>query len=141
MGTTIDAINHAERRKARRKLVREAGILFGLAAVAIVAVYYFYGRSTSGSAWKVGGTDVQDISESEGIQTEVSVATDPSDPSVLFAAANESLEPRIRVFSSTDGGVNWDSSAGPIFNLDNCAWGDPSVAIGPNGRQYVAYIE
>jgi hypothetical protein len=141
MGTTIEAITHAERRKARRKLFRETGVLFVLVAVAIVAVYVLYGRSTSGSAWKLGGTDVQDISQSDGIQTEVSVAADPSDARVLLGAANESLEPRIRVLESTDGGLNWSSDPGPSFNPDNCAWGDPSVAIAPNGRQYVAYTE
>ena len=104
-------------------------------------MYFFYGRSTTGSAWKVAGTNVQDISRSDGIQTEVAVAADPSNERVLFGAANESLEPRIRVFSSTNGGRTWSSKAGPAFDADKCAWGDPSVAIAPDGRQYVAYTE
>ena len=139
--TTIDAITHASRRKARRKLFRETGVLFGLLVVAIAVVYYFYGRSTNTSPWKVAGTEVQDVSRSDGIQSEVAVAADPVAGGVLFGAANENLEPRIRVFSSTDGGRTWSSTAGPAFDAEKCAWGDPSVAIAPDGRQYVAFIE
>jgi hypothetical protein len=139
--TTVDALTQASRRRARRKLFREAGILFGLTAAAVVAVYLFYGRSTTESQWRVAGANVQDISRSEGMQTEVAVAADPSNGRVLFGAANESLEPRIRVFSSSDGGRTWWSSAGPALDPDRCAWGDPSVAIAPDGRQYVAFTE
>src|SRR6185503_18705088 len=99
--TTVDALTHASRQKARRKLLREGAVLFGLTAVAVVVVYFLYGRSTTESPWQVAGTKVQDVSRSEGIQTEVAVAVDPADGQVLFGAANESLEPQIRVFSSS----------------------------------------
>ena len=139
--TTVDALTHASRRKARRKLFREGAILFGLTAVAVVAVYVLYGRSTNESPWEVAGTNVQNVSRSDGIQTEVAVAADPSKAGVLLGAANESLEPRIRILSSTNGGRTWSSKPGPTFDPDRCAWGDPSVAIAPDGRQYVAYTE
>ena len=139
--TTVDALTHASRRKARRKLLREGAVLFGLTAVAVVAVYLLYGRSTTESPWQVAGMNVRDVSRSEGIQTEVAVAADPVNGQVLFGAANESLEPRIRVFSSSDGGRTWASHAGPVHDPSTCAWGDPSVAIAPDGRQYVAFTE
>jgi hypothetical protein len=138
---TVDALHERSRKKARRKFFLEAGILVGVTAVGILAVYLIYGRSTTESPWRVAGTNVQDVSRSDGIQTEVAVAADPSDPGILFGAANESLEPRIRVLSSTDGGRTWSSTAGPLFDPDTCAWGDPAVAIAPDGRQYVAFTE
>jgi hypothetical protein len=139
--TTANAGVHTSRRRARPKLLGETVILFGLTAGVVLAVYLVYGRSTTESPWRVAGTNVQNVSRSTGIQTEVSVAADPSRAGVLFGASNESLEPRIRVFSSTDGGRTWSSSSGPAFDPNTCAWGDPSVAIGPGGRQYVAFIE
>jgi hypothetical protein len=140
--TTVDAITQADRRKARRKLFREAGVLLALTVVGVAVVYYFYGRSTNTSPWRVAGADVQDVSRAGGIQTEVAVAADPSAKGVLFGAANENLEPTIRVFSTTDGGRTWSSKAGPALDAENCAWGDPSVAIAPSdGREYVAFTE
>ena len=76
--STVDAITHASRRKARRKLFREGGILFALTAIAVVAVYILYGRATTESPWEPAGANVQNVSRSEGIQTQVSVAADPS---------------------------------------------------------------
>src|SRR5919197_823891 len=107
---TVDALHERSRKKARRKFFLEAGILVGVTAVGILAVYLIYGRSTTESPWRVAGTNVQDVSRSDGIQTEVAVAADPSDPGILFGPAT-------------------------------CAWGDPAVAIAPDGRQYVAFTE
>src|SRR3954464_11719508 len=93
------------------------------------------------SPWQTAGTRVQDVSRSSGIQTEVAVAVDPSRPSNLVAAANETVEPEIRVLTSVNGGRTWSTKAGPMFNRNTCSWGDPAVAIAPNGRQYVAFTE
>jgi hypothetical protein len=60
---------------------------------------------------------------------------------VLFGASNESLEPEIRVYASRNGGRTWSEAAGPQHNPNSCAWGDPSVAIARDGRQYVAFTE
>ncbi len=65
----------------------------------------------------------------------------PANPRVLVAASNETLEPELRVYSSTNRGSTWRSERGPLLNPDTCAWGDPAVAIAPSGRQYVAYTE
>ena len=139
--TTADAFAQTPRRGARGNLLREAAVLFTVAAVVVAAVYLAYGRSTTGSPWPVAGASVQNVSRSDGIQTEVAVAADPSNARVLFAASNESLEPWILVHSSTDGGRTWSSGAGPASASGTCAWGDPSVAIAPSGRQYVAFTE
>lgn len=139
--TTADALAQTSRRGSRGNLLREAAILFTVATVVVAAVYFVYGRSTTESPWAVAGTNVQNVSRSDGIQTEVAVAVDPSNARVLFAASNESLEPRILVHSSTDGGRTWSSGTGPASAAGKCAWGDPAVAISPDGRQYVAFTE
>ena len=118
----------------------EALVVLGLTAIGAVVIFLVY-RHPIGSPWKVAGTDIQNISHAEGIQTEISEALDPSNQRVLFAASNESLEPEIRVYSSTNGGKSWTVGAGPAFDPNTCAWGDPSVAIAPDGRQYVAFTE
>src|SRR5437764_4137896 len=137
---TAEALARRSRRRARRKLLIEALVVLSLTAIGALIVFLVY-RHPIGSPWKVAGANVQDISRAEGVQTEIAAALDPRNPRVLFAASNESLEPEIRVYSSTNGGKSWSVGAGPIFNPNTCAWGDPSVAIAPNGRQYVAFTE
>jgi hypothetical protein len=137
---TADALERRFRRQNRRKLVLEAIAVFGATAIAALIVFLVY-RHPVGSPWKVAGTEVQDISNQPGVQTEVAVAVDPSNAKVLFGASNESLEPEIRVYSSRDGGGTWSEGAGPAYDPNTCAWGDPSVAIAHGGRQYVAFTE
>ena len=120
-------------------LLEAVGIL-GLTAAAVGAVYVFTAEKVA-SPWRVAATHVQNVSRAPGIQTEVAVAVDPSNPRNLFAASNETLETELRVYTSTDGGKSWSSRRGPLWGSDTCAWGDPSVAIAPNGRQYVAFTE
>lgn len=137
---TAEALRRRYRRRARRKLLFEAVGILSVTALGAVIVYLVY-RHPIGSPWKVAGTNIQNVSREVGIQTEVAVAADPSNPQVLFGAANESLEPEIRVFASTNGGRSWSTAAGPAFDPNTCAWGDPAVAVGPDGRQYVAFTE
>jgi hypothetical protein len=135
-----DAIERRFRRRDRRKLLWEAVIVLGATAIGVLIVYLVY-RHPIGSPWKVAGSNVQDISNQSGVQTEVAVAADPSNAKVLFGASNESLEPEIRVYASRNGGRTWTENAGPAFDPNTCAWGDPSVAIARDGRQYVAFTE
>jgi hypothetical protein len=123
-----------------RKLLIEAIVVLALTAAAVVGVYVTTVHHAK-SPWQVAGTHVQDVSRAAGIQTEVAVAVDPSHPANVFAASNESVEPEVRVYTSTDGGRSWSSRAGPKFNPNTCAWGDPVVAIAPGGRQYLAFTE
>jgi len=137
---TADALERRSRRRSRRKLMWEAVAVLGATAIGALIVFLVY-RHPIGSPWKVAGTHVQDISNESGIQTEVAVAVDPARPNVLFGASNETLEPEIRVYGSRDAGRTWSEGAGPQFNPNTCAWGDPSVSVGRDGRQYVAFIE
>jgi hypothetical protein len=123
-----------------RKLSIEGVVILVLMVVAGVSIYLTTVQHPK-SPWQTAGTAVQDVSRSSGVQTEVAVAVDPSKPSNLLAASNESVEPEIRAFTSTDGGRSWSTKAGPAFNPNTCAWGDPAVAIAPNGRQYLAFTE
>jgi hypothetical protein len=134
------ALERKSRRRARRRLALEAVVVLGLTAAALGALYLFTADKAA-SPWRAAATNVQNISRAPGLQTEVTVAMNPSDPQVLLAASNETLEPEIRVYSSTNGGRTWKSQRGPLLNPDTCAWGDPAAAIAPNGRQYVAYTE
>ena len=118
----------------------EAAAVLGVTAAAIGAIYVFT-TETVASPWRVAATQVQNVSRAPGLQTEVSVAFDPANELNLFAASNETLESEIRVYTSTDAGRTWSSRRGPLHSIDTCAWGDPSVAVGPNGRQYVAFTE
>jgi len=115
-------------------------VILVLTAGGALAVYLLTVHKVA-SPWKVAGANIQDVSRATGIQTEVSVAVDPSNPRVLFAASNESLEPEIRIYTSRNGGRTWTTGTGPAFNPNTCAWGDPAVAIAPGGRQYVAFTE
>jgi hypothetical protein len=137
---TAEALERRARRRARRKLMLEAVGVFSATAIVATIVYFVY-RHEIGSPWKVAATNVQDISNEPGIQTEVAVAADPSNPKVVFAASNETLEPEIRVYTSTTAGRTWSTGAGPAYDPNTCAWGDPAVAVGPDGRQYVAFTE
>ena len=123
---TADALERRSRRRARRKLLWEAVIVLGGTVLGALIIYLVY-RHPIGSPWKVVGTNVQDISNESGVQTEVAVAVDPSNAKTLFGASNESLEPEIRVYSSLNGGRTWSEGAGPAYNPNTCAWGDPST--------------
>jgi len=137
---TADSLERRFRRRARRKLTLEGIAVITATLVGALIVYLVY-RHPIGSPWKVAGTSVQDISNEAGIQTEVAVTVDPSNPQVLFGASNETLEPEIRVYASANGGRTWTEGAGPQHDPNTCAWGDPSVAIAHDGRQYLAFTE
>ncbi|MBA3734485.1 MAG: hypothetical protein H0W90_04700 [Actinobacteria bacterium] len=130
------------RRAARRggaiRLLVETLVVFGLVAGAAVAIYLWQVNPVA-SNWRLAGTQIQNLSQARGAQSEASVAVSPSKPTVLLAASNDSLMRTIRVHSSTDGGRTWSSSSGPALGTDACAKGDPSVAIGSDGREYAAF--
>ena len=96
MATTAEALERRARRRNRRKLMIEAVIVLGLTALGALIIFLVY-RHPIGSPWKVAGTDVQDISNAQGIQMEIASALDPRNPRTIFTASNDSLEPPIRV--------------------------------------------
>jgi len=141
--TTGDFIARRSRRRAARRhgawrLLLEAVVILVVIGTAAAALYVWKVNPTH-SSWRAAGTHVQNVSRAPGAQTEISVALAPSDPRVLFAASNDSLLRSIRVYTSSDSGRTWSSSLGPALAGDACARGDPSVAIAPNGREYVAF--
>lgn len=76
-------------------------------------------------------------------QSEVRVASDPSNPGVLLAGSNSSGEGTMRVYASTDGGTSWSSDrlpSEPPAPSDLCI-ADPAVAIDGDGRQFFSFIE
>ena len=137
VGTVLE---QRSRRRARRRLALEAVVVLGLTAAALAAIYFFTTEKVA-SPWRAAATHVQNISRAPGLQTEVSVAVNPTNPRILVAASNETLEPELRVYSSANGGRTWRSGLIPLLNPNTCAWGDPAVAIASSGRQYVAYTE
>jgi peptide/nickel transport system permease protein len=126
------------RRRTGRRLVGETIAILALTAATAAAVYAWSVHPVS-SQWSVAGTGVQNLSRAVGAQTEVSAALSPASAQILFAASNDMLMRTIRVHTSTNGGRTWSSSAGPSLGDGPCARGDPSAAIAPDGRQYVAF--
>jgi peptide/nickel transport system permease protein len=126
----------AQRRHRVRWLLVEVLVLFVVVAGAATAVYAWKVNPVR-SPWRVSATEIENVSRAGGAQTEVSVAVTPK--AGLFAASNDTLLRTIRVYSSPARG-GWSSGPGPPLGNDACARGDPSVAVAPDGRQYVALI-
>jgi ABC-type dipeptide/oligopeptide/nickel transport system permease subunit len=141
--TAGDYIARRSRRRAARRhgsswlLVEAVGILVVIAGAA-VAIYAWKVNPTE-SRWRATATHVQNVSRAQGAQTEISMALDPTNTSVLFGASNDSLLRSIRIYTSLDAGRSWSSDEGPELPGDGCARGDPSVGVTAHGRQYVAF--
>jgi hypothetical protein len=80
-----------------------------------------------------------DVSRATEAQAEVAVAVDPTNADVLLAASN-SFAPATQVYGSVDGGATWTSDQVEVPEPSLCAFGDPAVAIGDDGRQYLAFL-
>ena len=83
-----------------------------------------------------------DVSSAPGPQEEVSAAIDPSDDRVLVAGSNEGDGNAMRFYQSTDGGARWSSALSLRLGLARswCAYGDPSLGIDSDGREYYAFL-
>lgn len=89
----------------------------------------------------VTGPEVN-VSRLPGAQSEPTVAVDPSNDQVLLAGSNNLVEGTMPVYSSTDGGVTWQTGTTyppPPSRGVSCA-GDPGVGIDATGRQYYSYL-
>lgn len=89
----------------------------------------------------VTGPEVN-VSRLPGAQSEPTVAIDPSNDQVLLAGSNNLVEGTMPVYSSTDGGVTWQTGTTyppPRSRSVSCA-GDPGVGIDATGRQYYSYL-
>jgi peptide/nickel transport system permease protein len=124
--------------RSRPRLLVEAVAVLALTAAAAAGVYVWKVNPVR-SSWALAGTAVQNVSRAYGAQTQVAAASDPAHPGTLLAASNDTSLRTVRVYTSHDAGRTWTSSPGPSLGLDACARGEPSVAVDPRGRQYVAF--
>lgn len=83
----------------------------------------------------------RDISNLPGPQTNATITVDPRNSQVLLAGSNSLLEGAERVYSSTDGGLTWDTTTltPPVAGLTPECPSDPGVAIDRSGRQYFSF--
>ena len=109
-----------------------------LLVAALVALCAAAGHA--GGARGNGGTE-RDISNLPGPQTNPTITVDPRDDRILLAGSNSLLEGAERVYSSTDGGLSWDTATvtPPVADLSTACPSDPGVAIDRTGRQYFSF--
>ena len=109
-----------------------------LLVAALVALCAAAGHA--GGARGNGGTE-RDISNLPGPQTNPTITVDPRDDRILLAGSNSLLEGAERFYSSTDGGLTWDTSTvtPPVADVQSSCPSDPGVAIDRGGRQYFSF--
>ena len=121
---------------------RAAVALVVLATLAALAV----STAAQPQAGKTGrivaaGPDI-DVSNDSGVQSQVSIAVDPTNNRLLVAGSGN-WGRKTRAYSSTDGGSSWTASSDPPLPdgvSQTCAFGDSTVGIDRLGRQYYAFI-
>jgi peptide/nickel transport system permease protein len=133
-----DALARRRARRGRRRLLVETAAVLALIAAAGSLVYVLEVNPIR-SSWALGATGVQNVSRADGAQTQVSVAADPRHPGVLFGVSNDTSLRTVRVYTSSDAGQTWTSTAGPSLGLDACERGEPTAAVDAQGRQFVAF--
>jgi peptide/nickel transport system permease protein len=138
MLTVADALARRRARHSRPRLLAEAAVVLALTVGAGALVYVWQANPLS-SSWRLAATEVQNVSRADGAQTQVAVAADPAHRGTLLAVSNDTSLRTVRVYTSTDDGQTWTSTAGPSLGLDACARGEPTAAVDARGRQYIAF--
>jgi len=133
-----DALARRRARRERPRLLVEAAVVLVLTAAAGAFVYVWKVNPVR-SSWTLAATEVQNVSRADGAQTQVSVVADPTRQGALFGVSNDTNLRTIRVYTSSDAGQTWASTAGPSLGLDACSRGEPSAAVDRRGRQFVAF--
>ncbi len=121
---------------------RAAVAMLAIAAVTLLAVRAAGQSQPHTPGWIVAAGPEVDVSNDPGVQSQVSVAIDPTDNRVLVAGSGN-WGRKTRAYSSTDGGSTWTASADPPLPAgvpQTCAFGDSTVGIDRLGRQYYAFI-
>jgi hypothetical protein len=121
-----------------RRLLLEALVIASLIALTGFLVYHFT-THTIRNLRPLGGPNV-DVSASTFDQDQAAFAIDPDRPRVLFGASNDAGREVLDVYDSSDGGATWKRTNGPAVPGGSCAHGAPTVATGPDGRQYLAFL-
>jgi hypothetical protein len=121
---------------------RVAVALLAMAAVATLVMHTAVQPQPRTPARIVAAGPELDISNDPGVQSQVSIAVDPTNERVLLAGSgNWGL--KTRAYSSADGGSSWTASPDPPLPAgvsQTCAFGDSTVGIDRLGRQYYAFI-
>src|SRR5439155_3930575 len=85
-------------------------------------------------------TTVSNVNQEPGSQSEATIASDPSDPTRLFAASNRADAGLMTAFSS-NAGVTWNPrtlASGPdVLPIAN---GDPKVVFDSFGNLFLTYL-
>src|SRR6266571_3797536 len=92
-------------RRTAKRLLRDL-LLVGAPALAL-AVWFLASRHPLHNTRPVGGPQV-DVSHVERVESEATVAVDPSNPRRLLAGSNDDLF-ITRIYTSEDGGHRWRS--------------------------------
>lgn len=133
-----DALAARRASRTRPRLLLETAAVVVLTAGAVAVVYVWQTRPVH-SSWKLAASKIQDVSRADGAQTQVSAAVDPVHPGTLLAVSNDTALRTVRIYTSTNAGSTWTSSAGPSLGIDACAIGEPTATVDSRGRQYVAF--
>jgi ABC-type dipeptide/oligopeptide/nickel transport system permease subunit len=132
-----DALSRRRARRTRSRLLVQAVAVLAFTVVAATAVYVWQVHPVR-SSWSLAGSEIQNVSRADGLQTQVAVVRDPR-RDALFAVSNDSSLRTVRIYTSADDGQTWTSAAGPSLGLEACARGEPSAAVDGRGRQFVAF--
>ena len=128
-------------RRTTRRLLRDLLIVCALVGAPALgfAVWYVDSRHHVHNTRPLGGPQV-DVSHVVRIQSEATVAIDPSNPRLLLGGSNDDLY-ITRVYTSRNGGRRWRSFPGPpLASRKQCGLGDPAVAIATGGHEYYAFL-
>lgn len=113
-------------------------IIFGTIGIAGSLVYHF-GVHTIRNQRPLAGPNL-DVSSELQTQSQASFSIDPTQPTVLFGATNDTSRETLRVHTSTNGGKTWHGADAPVVAGGSCAHGGPRTAIDRTGRQYLAFL-
>lgn len=87
----------------------------------------------------LGGPNV-DVSPATFDQSQAAFAVDPHNTRRVFGASNDTGLEVLRIYESANGGRTWSTASGPAVPGGSCAHGQPSVAVGADGREYLAFL-
>jgi hypothetical protein len=121
-----------------RALALEAAVIAGLIVLVAFLVYHFTVHKIVNHR-PLGGANV-DVSSATADQSEAAFAIDPADAKRIFGASNDSGLEVVRLYRSANGGLRWTRRSGPAVAGGSCAHGAPTVAFGPKGREYLAFL-
>ena len=113
--------------------------MIGVLVVLAGFLVYHFTVHTIRNTRPLGGPNV-DVTPATFDQAEAAFAVDPRRPRILFGATSDTGLEVIRVATSADGGATWRTTDGPAVPGGSCAHGAPSVAVGAQGRQYLAFL-